>query len=219
MHLEKYGYELWDNVLNTDEINSLKTAIRNLNKDIPRYGIRSIHKLSSTIQEFTVSKKILSKANEILKAPATLVSATLFDKSSDENWFVPWHQDRTVPLSKKFDKEGWTNWTKKRGTLYAEAPLEVLEQMVTFRIHLDDAFPENGCLKFISATHTRKLSSNELKTKTSGNFVNCQRNAGDAFIMKPLLLHSSNKSTSPSPRKVLHLEYSSYSFESGINWA
>lgn len=161
---------------------------------------------------------MVNKASGILSLPAALIRATLFDKSTDENWFVPWHQDRTVPLSHKFEKEGWTNWTQKRGTFYAQAPESVLQNMITFRIHLDNAFPENGCLKFIPGSHKNKLTSEQQKVLTSGKYLNAKRNAGDVFIMRPLLLNSSNKSISTEARKVIHIEYTSHELKDGINW-
>ena len=218
MNLDKDGCELWDGVISQKTISTIKADIEQLDQDIPRYGVRSVEKLLPSIHNLTQSKLLLGKASSILGQPATLIRATLFDKSTDENWFVPWHQDRTVPLSHKFEKDDWTNWTEKRGTIYAEAPGPVLQKMITFRIHLDDAFPENGCLKFIPASHKSKLTTKQQKKLTSGKYHNCRRNAGDAFIMRPLLLHSSNKSSSKAPRKVIHIEYTSYKLDHGINW-
>ena len=42
--------------------------------------------------------------------------------------------------------------------------------------------------------------------------------AGDALIMHPLILHSSNKSISNSERRTIHLEYSSGDLHSGLAW-
>ena len=207
MNLESDGCEFWDGAISQTDITKLKLAINELDQDIPRYGIRSIEKLVSGIETLANSRKYLNKAQNFIKAPVKLLSATLFDKSSDENWFVPWHQDRTIPVNNKFDKIGWSKWTEKRGTLYVEPPTDILQKMITFRIHLDDVFPKNGCLRFIPGSHKQKLHEEEKTNYISQKAVNCLRKAGDAFIMRPLLLHSSNKSKSTKPRKVIHLEY------------
>ena len=215
----KDGFEYWDDVLSVEQINTVKSEINNLEQEIPRYGIRHADKLLPSVNKLAHSEKLLQKAQEILGENPSLVRAIIFDKSPDKNWFVPWHQDRTVPVNKKFNAEGWTNWTVKREVLHAEAPEAVLKQMITFRIHLDDAYPENGGLKFIPGSHHRKLTAEEATKLTAGEYQNSLRKAGNAFIMKPLLLHSSNKSSVPDGRQVIQLEYSCYILPQDVSWA
>jgi ectoine hydroxylase-related dioxygenase (phytanoyl-CoA dioxygenase family) len=38
----------------------------------------------------------------------------------------------------------------------------------------------------------------------------CIAAAGDALLMRPLLLHASSRSTSPNNRRVLHIEYAAF---------
>ncbi|MCM8530842.1 MAG: phytanoyl-CoA dioxygenase family protein, partial [Lentisphaeraceae bacterium] len=89
-----------------------------------------------------------------------------------------------------------------------------------FRIHLDDAFPENGCLRFIRSTHDKKLTQEVISNMDKESLAETStRSAGDAFVMRPLLMHSSHKSTSSQARKVVHLEYCSAKLPDNNNWA
>ena len=56
---------------------------------------------------------------------------------------------KTIAVSDKFEKAGWGPWTLKAGVHHVQPPIEVLNNMVTFRIHLDDTNESNGCLKLI----------------------------------------------------------------------
>lgn len=219
MSLDEFGFEYWDKVINEVEIQTIKREISNLNQDIPRYGIRSADKLLPSVHKLAYSEKVLSKVEGIIGPSAKLARAVIFDKSPDKNWFVPWHQDRTVPLSQKLESSEWKNWTVKRGILHAEAPIKVLKNMLTLRVDLDDTSPENGGMKFIEGTHERKIPAEALSQLDKSAAKDCLRSAGDVFIMRPLLLHSSNKSTSAKPRQVIHLEFSSFKLPDGIHWA
>jgi len=98
--------------------------------------------------------------------------------------------------------------------------LEVLNQMVTFRLHLDDADMNNGCLKVIPKSHHLGiLSQSELTNvaNTQKPFF-CEVEAGDLVIMKPHIIHSSNKSINPKHRRVAHIEYSNYVLPSNLRW-
>ena len=218
--IEKDGFEYWDAVISTEEITEIKNDIEKLEENIPRYGVRHAEKLIPAIKKLAQSATVLNKAKSYIGKEATLARAILFDKSDDQNWFVPWHQDKTVALEEKFDHHDWKNWTVKWGTHHAEAPAPVLKQMITFRIHLDDAFPENGSLKFIRGTHNQKLTQDEISNMDKDAVAEtATRKAGDAFVMKPLLMHSSHKSTSPEARKVVHLEYCSAKLPENNSWA
>ncbi|MCM8537348.1 MAG: phytanoyl-CoA dioxygenase family protein [Lentisphaeraceae bacterium] len=219
-NIDRDGFEYWDSAISTEEISLIKNDIEKLEDDIPRYGVRHAEKLIPAIKDFALCKKTLDKAKSFLGEQAILSRAILFDKSDDHNWFVPWHQDRTVAVAKKFEHEDWKNWTLKWGTHHVEAPEHILKNMITFRIHLDDAFPENGCLKLIPATHHKKLTQDEITKMDKDSLAKTSiRNAGDAFIMRPLLMHSSHKSTSSEPRKVVHLEYCSAKLPDNNHWA
>jgi len=93
--------------------------------------------------------------------------------------------------------------------------------MVTFRIHLDDTNLENGCLKVHPESQklgilTQADIQKYIETHTP---VICEAKAGSALAMRPHILHASSKAITPSQRRVLHLEYSSFELPDGVEWA
>jgi len=49
--------------------------------------------------------------------------------------------------------------------------------------------------------------------------VYCEMLAGGAVVMRPHILHSSEKSSESLPRRILHFEYSDYQLPTGISWS
>jgi hypothetical protein len=41
---------------------------------------------------------------------------------------------------------------------------------------------------------------------------------GGVLLMRPLLLHASQKATRPARRRVIHLEYAACDLPSGLDW-
>jgi len=54
--------------------------------------------------------------------------------------------------------------------------------------------------------------------KTATPEVLCAAAAGDALLMRPLLLHASSKSMSVRRQRILHIEYCSDSMPAGMAW-
>jgi ectoine hydroxylase-related dioxygenase (phytanoyl-CoA dioxygenase family) len=135
--------------------------------------------------------------------------ATLFDKSSAQNWLVAWHQDTSLPLVARTDASGWGPWSVKRDVLYAKAPATALSRVIALRIQLDDSRLDNGPLRVLPNTHARGILSDEdiQRLVTEAEPVDCVAAAGSVVAMRPLLLHASSKATSAHPRRVLHIEY------------
>ena len=73
-----------------------------------------------------------------LGAAAFAVRALVFDKTPLANWKVAWHQDVTIPVTEYRECPGWGPWSRKAGTWHVRPPAEVLEGMLTVRLHLDD---------------------------------------------------------------------------------
>ncbi|WP_367317780.1 phytanoyl-CoA dioxygenase family protein [Microbulbifer spongiae] len=173
------------------------------------------------MRELAQSQKIRDLASGYLPGKASLVRVILFNKTEETNWFVTWHQDRTVAVSEKFEKENWQPWSIKDGIYHVQPPVEVLNQMVTFRIHLDNTDLENGCLKVLPNSHKLGILDHAAIQEYTKNhdFVTCKAPAGSALVMRPHILHSSSRGSNPSQRRILHLEYSSYTLPAGITWA
>lgn len=213
------GFELVENVISTDEIESITSEIGKY--ESKGGGIRNAEKKIASVKLLANSQKLISLASTYLSGEASFVRAIIFIKSIENNWLVTWHQDKTVTVSKKHDSPYWGPWSQKDGVLHVQPPVEVLERMVAFRVHLDESTELNGCLKLIPGSHKEGLMSqrsidNYSKLHTAKI---CEAPAGSALIMRPHILHSSSKAKATQPRRVLHIEYSDYPLPSGVEWA
>jgi hypothetical protein len=150
------------------------------------------------------------------------VRAIYFDKSPTANWLVAWHQDVTVAVEEQMDVAGFGPWSVKHGVPHAQAPVELLENMITVRVHLDDCDETNGALRVLPGTHLLgRLSSEQIqKARNERKEVVCGARRGDVMLMRPLLLHASGKSVVAGNRhrRVLHIEYAGLDLPGGLRW-
>jgi ectoine hydroxylase-related dioxygenase (phytanoyl-CoA dioxygenase family) len=214
------GVEIRPAVLNAAEIEAIKAEVSVDHEILRRTGVRNLEKKFRSIAQVAANPSVLSIAASLLGRPPHLVRALFFDKTPARNWFVAWHQDRTVALNRRIEMPGWGTWTQKDGVHHAQPPVAVLEQMVTIRLHFDDADEEGGCLRVIPGSHRfgilRQDEIDEVVAVSTPRA--CKVDAGDAVIMSPLLLHSSRKSRRLAHRRVVHLDYSSHELPSGVSW-
>ena len=148
-------------------------------------------------------------ACDVLGSRAFPFRATLFDKSSISNRLVVWHQDTALPLRERKEVSGWGPWSVKEKIDYAHAPAGVLSQVLALRIHLDDSSADNGPLRVLPRSHTLGVLTDESIHDLAVRItpVDCIAAKGGVVVMRPLLVHSSSKSRTESPRRVLHIEY------------
>lgn len=221
MSIDSAGFEVFENVLSVQDSEQLLVSLNRLKLEPLRGGIRRIEQLLPEVAELAYSPQLLRIAEGHLPGQAKLVRAIYFNKSPDNNWLVTWHQDRTVAVSKRFDCEGWGPWSYKAGVWHVQPPLQVLEQMITLRVHLDAASVGNGCLKILPGSHHMGLlASDKVAEKIDKSQVlYCETAVGGVVAMRPHILHASEKSTTDAQRRVLHFEYSCFQLPSGIAWA
>ncbi len=129
-----------------------------------------------------------------------------FDKPPRQTWALPWHKDRTIAVrDNRLPSRHFSKPTCKAGVPHVEAPLSVLQSMLTARIHLDEVTTENGPLKVVPGSHrTGKVLTLDLAAPTR-----ILANRGDVLLMRPLLAHCSGKSHPDTTchRRILHLEF------------
>jgi hypothetical protein len=135
-----------------------------------------------------------------------LVRVLYFDKPPDRSWSLPWHKDLTVAVrDNQLPSEQFSHPTRKAGVPHVEAPTELLQSMLTARIHLDEVTQENGPLKLAPGSHATG------KTLSIGEVPPCTilAEAGDVLLMRPLLAHSSGNADPETRRhrRILHLEF------------
>jgi Phytanoyl-CoA dioxygenase (PhyH) len=146
---------------------------------------------------------------DLMGPRSVAVQCTYFEKSSDRNWLVPMHQDRSIPVANKVIGAGLTGWSEKEGQLFVHGPRDLLQQLVAVRLHLDDCRAEDGALRVVPASHQDGLLDEAeiaSKRQAQGELV-CEAAAGDALVLSPLLLHASSKSTGNGRRRLLHFVF------------
>ncbi|MGE8242800.1 MAG: phytanoyl-CoA dioxygenase family protein [Sphingobacterium sp.] len=161
-------------------------------------------------------KDVISK---LLGADHFIVKSIYFDKPATSNWYVSYHQDLTISVLEKIDSDGFSNWTVKHNQYAVQPPLEILENIVTIRIHLDDTDAENGALNIIPGSHNKGIYRPETVDWSMEQEKNCPVPEGGIMIMKPLLLHSSKRTSNNKRRRVIHIEFSSIELANNLCWA
>ncbi len=164
---------------------------------------------------------LIELSTRLAGAEARLVRCLAFDKSPAANWFVPWHQDRSIAVAARVEAQGYDNLTIKDGTFQVEPPVPILEGMVTLRIHLDDCDEDNGPLEAIPGSQSQgRLDRAAIaSTVESRQAMLCLCSRGDILAMRPLTVHRSQKARMPRRRRVLHLEYATATLAPGLSWA
>ncbi len=217
MSFDDSGFELIEGFIAPLQIAALLELLVTLEVPPLRGGLRRIDQLIPQVAKLAKSEKLIELAQVRLAGKPKLVRAIYFNKSPENNWLVAWHQDKTVAVTDRFADDQWGPWSKKAGVWHVQPPLNVLENMITIRIHLDDTFSANGCLKIIPGSH--KHANNKVQVICKGEAVYCEMAAGGALVMRPHLLHASEKSSVLQPRRVLHFEYASFELPHNIAWA
>lgn len=163
---------------------------------------------------------MIDLATRVLGTDALAVKAILFDKTAKANWKVAWHQDLTIAVKEKKVVKGFYPWSEKAGIPHVQLPVEILENLLTLRIHLDDCDADNGALKVIPTSHLYgKLECEQISHLGQTSKVHiCTASSGDVLVMRPLLLHSSSASVQPRRRRVLHIEYAALKLPGGLEW-
>lgn len=149
---------------------------------------------------------VLSRASGLLPECESLrvVQATYFNKSEQANWLVPFHQDRSIPVSPSTPRTQ-AGWSQKEGMTFVQGSEELLQQMLALRLHVDPSHAGNGPLRVLPGSHREGiLNPEEIDTWRN----RCDERiltaaAGSVIAMRPLLLHASSKSNTPQPRRVI----------------
>ena len=182
-------------------------AIRNLLGEVPALG------------PLLATPALRSGLGELFPAGCHLTKAIYFDKPAGSNWLVAWHQDLMINVASRVaNAPGYGPWTAKAGWVAVQPPVAVLENTVTIRLHLDDCDATNGALKVVPGSHRQGVVPAEAIVNQTPRAVACPVPAGGAMLMKPLLLHASNRSTGARPRRVIHLEFSAQELPAGLAW-
>lgn len=219
------GFALVTNLYSDTELTAIVNAIDRADqshdtfrKSRELFAIRQFLKQVPGVTELVLNAPLRQLVEPVLGPGYFVVKSIYFDKPETSNWYVAYHQDLTISVREKHDVPGFGPWTVKSNQFAVQPPLAILENIVTVRIHLDDTDETNGALKVIPGSHCKGIYRPETIDWTVEKEVFCCVPKGGAMLMKPLLLHSSLRSTGTHRRRVIHLEFSNMELPEGLEW-
>ena len=224
--INRNGFTIVEDIYTSDEVNAIVSAIEKTDQSNPSFrktkdlfAIRRFLIEVPAIRPLVFNERLTSAINKLFGEDYFAVKSIYFDKPAESNWFVAWHQDLTVAVDKKVSLHGYGPWTLKQDQFAVQPPIVILQNNFTIRIHLDDTDRHNGALKVIPGSHLKSIyRANNINWQTESE-VSCDVKKGGLMIMKPLLLHASDRTTNEKKRRVIHLEFSNAELPDGIKWA
>ena len=220
------GFEIIDNFYTPEEIEKILQQINQANPDKETFrkseglfAIRQFLKEVPATIETIFNDNLKSVLTQLLGEKYFVVKSIYFDKSKTSNWYVSYHQDLTISVDKKLALNGFEFWTIKQNQFSVQPPVDILQNVVTVRIHLDRTDENNGSLKVVPKSHSKGIYRPETIDWTVESEVNCNVSKGGIMLMKPLVLHRSGRTTNERQRRVIHIEFSNQELPTALNWA
>ncbi len=132
-----------------------------------------------------------------------------FNKTQQNNWGVPWHQDRIISVAERHDLPGFGNWSSKSGIWHCEPPEAILDQMFFVRVHLDDTSSADGAMRIAVGSHKEGVIPADGARSVAETYPTeeCRARRGDVLVLKMLTLHASHPSKSENTRRVFRVDY------------
>ena len=233
MNLERHKKEIFENgftvindIFSTEQIQEILAKIESADttnstfrKSNDIFAIRQFLKEIPAIQKIVLGYKLRELITELFGQNYFVSKSIYFDKPEQSNWFVAYHQDLTISVDKKLALENFGPWTVKQNQFAVQPPLDFLENNFTIRIHLDNTDENNGALKVIPKSHLKgEYRAEKINWETETESI-CRILKGGIMIMRPLLMHSSSRTTNNTKRRVVHIEFSNKELNNGLNWS
>ena len=224
--LTESGFTTVDNIYSDKEIEQILLTIdkadndkETFRKSADLFAIRQFLKEIPETKNLVFNDNLKNLVEQLFGDNYFVVKSIYFDKPETSNWYVSYHQDLTVSVDKKVELENFGPWTTKQNQFAVKPPIDILENIYTIRIHLDETDENNGALRVIPKSHSKKIYRPETIDWTKENETTCKVRKGGIMIMKPLLLHSSSRTTNNKKRRVIHIEFSSQELPIQLKWA
>jgi ectoine hydroxylase-related dioxygenase (phytanoyl-CoA dioxygenase family) len=224
--ITEQGYCIIEDVFNSDELEKLAVTINSADKSNPAFRVsKHLFAIRQFLKEIPEARPLIFNANfdkivnRIFGEGFFVVKSIYFDKPEESNWFVAWHQDLTIAVDKKDSISGYDNWTVKQDQFAVQPPLKVLDDNFTVRIHLDETNQDNGALKVIPGSHLKGIYRPQDIDFANETIDLCSVTRGGIMIMRPLLMHASDRTTNGMKRRVIHIEFSCAELPADLNWA
>ena len=220
------GFTVIENIYSNEEIENLSLKINKADKSNPTFrktddlfAIRQFLKEVPDVNKVVFNDKLRGIITKLFGQDYFAVKSIYFDKPEKSNWFVAWHQDLTISANKKVEIDGYGPWTIKQNQFAVQPPINILKDNFTIRIHLDDTNAGNGALKVIPGSHLKDIYRAENIDWSKEIESVCDVKKGGIMIMKPLLLHASNRTINNKKRRVIHIEFSRVDLPDEMQWS
>lgn len=224
--IQENGFTVINHIFPDEEIRKISELIQNIDssketfrKSKDLFAIRQFLKEIPEVKDLVFNDKLKTIVGEIFGKNYFTVKSIYFDKPETSNWYVAYHQDLTISVDKKVALENFGPWTTKQNQFAVQPPLDILENIYTVRIHLDDTDENNGALKVVPKSHSKGIYRPETIDWNVETETICNVEKGGVMIMKPLLLHSSSRTTNGKRRRVIHIEFSDKDLPEELNWS
>ncbi len=168
--LDSDGYTLIEDVYSTNAIRDVAAALAKCLDELPAsstsiasragraYALRNLLEVFSEAKTLWQTPALIDLLHGVLGRNAGLVRGLFFDKPPEATWSLPWHKDMTIAVrDNRLPSTRFRNPTRKAGVQHVEAPSEILDTMLTLRVHLDQ---RERC----AASHSRLASKPGCRT-------------------------------------------------------
>jgi ectoine hydroxylase-related dioxygenase (phytanoyl-CoA dioxygenase family) len=224
--LDQNGFTIINNIFTDIEIENILSVINSTDTSNPTFrkssdlfAIRRFLKEIPTTTVLIFNRKLNALIKSLFGGDFFVVKSIYFDKPEQSNWFVSYHQDLTISVDKKADISNYGHWTTKQNQFSVQPPLDILKNIFAIRIHLDNTDENNGALKVIPKSHNKEIYRPKTIDWTKETETICKVPKGGVMVMRPLLLHSSNRTTNNNKRRVIHIEFSNVRLPAQLNWS
>lgn len=212
------GYEIVNDIYSAKEVDSLLVALNHKGLS-GSFGLREFLLTNPAFLELIFTPNFKKAISRLFSGHPQAIKSLYFDKPPSANWLVNWHQDLTVNLENRAEAEGFIHWRTKDGRVTVQPSLDILESILTARIHLDDCDSSNGALRVIEGSHKRGvINLKEWMADKQGIEQICEVKKGGVVFMSPLILHSSKRTENQKHRRVIHIEFSDRKLPNGLEW-
>jgi hypothetical protein len=216
--IDEQGFAILPSVYVPEEVDRitalLELALNDLNDDRARlktsqatvYAARNVLEWFPLARSLWCKDELVGLLGEVLGPGFGLVRALYFDKPPQKSWSLPWHQDRAIAVQdNRLPSTHFSHPTVKAGVQHVEASANILANMLTLRLHLDDVDQSNGPLSVMAGSHRSEQGDAE----NAGPIHQILVARGDVLAMRPLLSHSSQASRAGTRRhrRILHFEF------------
>ena len=220
------GFAVINDVFTEEEIDLLlqtisliDTSAETFRKTNELFAIRQFLKEMPGCVELIFNQQLIKIISTIFGKDYFVVKSIYFDKPASSNWFVSYHQDLTISVDKKITIDGFGPWTIKQNQFAVQPPLNILQDNFTIRIHLDKTTEANGALHVIPGSHLKEVYRPETIEWANETENVCSVERGGIMLMKPLLLHSSARTSNNNQRRVIHIEFSRCALPDNLKWS